>query len=99
MSFSYCKKCGKANGALNTTVFVCACPVPKAHPMSNYLPRHYDTPPTIEELGVGDVAYGLAQRAINEKWSAERLGPEIAKFALLFLDEFKKKVVDAVENL
>lgn len=38
--------------------------------------------PSISELGVGDVAYGLARQAIHEGWTPEVLGPAIAKFAI-----------------
>jgi hypothetical protein len=38
-------------------------------------------PPSIDELGMGDVAYGLARRAIDCKWDASKLGPAIALFA------------------
>jgi len=43
--------------------------------------------PLIEEIGIGEVAYGLAKTAIEEKWSAAKLGPAIATLALDFATE------------
>jgi len=41
----------------------------------------------ISKMGVGDVAYGIAAQAIEEKWVAARLGPHIARFAIDYAAE------------
>ena len=45
------------------------------------------TTPTIDEIGMGDVAWGIAKQAVTERWTPERLGERIAKFALTFAKE------------
>jgi hypothetical protein len=39
---------------------------------------------SLQEIGIGDVAYGLAKRAMDERWNAAKLGPAIAKLVLDF---------------
>jgi len=48
--------------------------------------------PRISDMGVGDVAYGIAVQAVEGKWDALKLGPYMARFAIDYADE---RVADA----
>lgn len=47
--------------------------------------------PSITEMGVGDVAYGIAVQAIQGKWDAAKLGPYMARFAIDYAKELAGK--------
>jgi hypothetical protein len=70
--FWQCDNCGKSHRA------VC-------HELTE--PPATERAPTMDEIGVGDLAWGLAKRALDEKWSDAKLGPAIARFAIDYRDE------------
>lgn len=56
-------------------------------------------PPAIDEIGLGDVAWGIAKQAVVEKWSDLKLAQSISHFAKQYGNERHAALLQALREL